>query len=80
MLVLSRRPTQSIQIGDNIVVMILGVRGNTVKVGIEAPSEVRILRSELQGNTPELPADFIPATVVPTGIPRATLQPGKSHA
>jgi len=47
MLVLSRKTRQQIQIGDNVVVTILLVKGNTVRVGIEAPRDVRVLRSEL---------------------------------
>lgn len=47
MLVLSRKTRQQIQIGDNVVVTILLVKGNTVRVGIEAPRNVRVVRSEL---------------------------------
>jgi carbon storage regulator len=47
MLVLSRKPSQAIQIGDNIKVTIVEIKGNQIKVAIEAPSSVRILRSEL---------------------------------
>ena len=47
MLVLSRKQTESIVINDNIVVTILSVRGNTVRLGVEAPREVPVLRSEL---------------------------------
>ncbi len=47
MLVLSRKPGQMLQIGDNVTLTVLEVHGNTVRVGIEAPREVRILRGEL---------------------------------
>lgn len=47
MLVLTRKINEVIQIGDNITVTILKVRGQIVRVGIDAPKEVRILRSEL---------------------------------
>lgn len=47
MLVLSRKPQQQIQIGSNIVVTILEVSGDRVRVGIEAPREIRIMRSEV---------------------------------
>lgn len=47
MLVLSRRPEEKIKIGDNIVVSILGVEGGIVKIGVEAPKEVAILRMEI---------------------------------
>lgn len=47
MLVLSRKPTQTIHIGDNIKVTVVQIKGNQVKIAIEAPNDVRILRSEL---------------------------------
>ncbi len=47
MLVLARRKEESIVIGDNIIVTILGVEGEKVKIGIEAPDEVRIWRKEI---------------------------------
>lgn len=48
MLVLTRKPTQSIHIGDNVTVRLVRVRGNVIQLGIEAPSDVTILRSELK--------------------------------
>jgi carbon storage regulator len=47
-LVLSRKSNESIIIGDNIVIRVLRVEGNKVRIGIEAPSDVPILRDELQ--------------------------------
>ena len=47
MLVLSRKLGESLQIGDNITVTVLAVHGRVVRLGIEAPSDVRILRGEL---------------------------------
>jgi carbon storage regulator len=47
MLVLTRRTEESLLIGENIVVTVLGVEGEKVKLGIEAPREVPILRREL---------------------------------
>jgi carbon storage regulator CsrA len=51
MLVLTRKSQQQIKIGDNIVITIIRVKGNSVRVGIDAPRSVRVVRSEL----PELP-------------------------
>ena len=48
MLVLSRRQSQKIKLGDSIVVTIVRVSGDKVRVGIEAPPEVVVLREELQ--------------------------------
>jgi carbon storage regulator len=56
MLVLSRRVGETIHIDGQIKVTIVKVRGNCVKVGIEAPDEVRIVRSEL-GEWSELSFD-----------------------
>jgi carbon storage regulator CsrA len=47
MLVLTRKANQQIQIGEGIVITILQVKGNSVRVGIEAPRDVRVLRGEL---------------------------------
>jgi carbon storage regulator len=47
MLVLTRRSDESIVIGGNIVVTVFGVEGDKVKLGIEAPHEISILRREL---------------------------------
>jgi carbon storage regulator len=47
MLVLSRKPGQSILIGDNIEVKIIEVQGDQVRIGINAPRDVYILRKEL---------------------------------
>ena len=47
MLVLSRRPEQGFRLGDEITVTILGVEGDRVKLGIQAPREVVVLRQEL---------------------------------
>lgn len=47
MLVLSRKPGESLIIGDQIKVTIVKVQGNRVKIGIEAPESCRVLRAEL---------------------------------
>lgn len=47
MLVLTRRVEEKIKIGDNIVVSILSIEGSIVKIGIDAPREVTILRMEV---------------------------------
>ena len=47
MLVLSRKPLQSIMIGPDIKIRIVKVERNQVRIGIEAPRDVTILRDEL---------------------------------
>ena len=48
MLVLSRKASESIQIGDDIVVTIVRISSGEVRVGIDAPAQVPILRGELK--------------------------------
>lgn len=47
MLVLTRKLNESIIINDNIRVTVVGIRGNQIRLGIEAPGDVRIYREEL---------------------------------
>lgn len=47
MLILSRKKDQKIMIGDGIEVWIVDIRGDTVKIGIKAPREVKVFRSEV---------------------------------
>lgn len=47
MLVLTRKPEEGICIGDSIRITVVDVRGNKVRLGIEAPAHVRIHRNEL---------------------------------
>lgn len=47
MLVLTRKPGERVLIGDDIVVTFLESRGDSIRIGIEAPSGVRIQRHEI---------------------------------
>lgn len=47
MLVLSRKSQETIKIGDDIEIRIIEVKGDTVRIGIDAPKSVDILRGEL---------------------------------
>ena len=47
MLVLSRKKDEKIVIGDNIEITVVDVKGDTVKIGIAAPPEIKIYRGEL---------------------------------
>jgi carbon storage regulator len=48
MLVLTRRPGEWIAIGDDVIVRVLGVKGDQVQIGIEAPREVAVHRGEIR--------------------------------
>jgi carbon storage regulator CsrA len=52
MLVLSRKAEQQIQIGENITVTVVRVKGQAVQLGIDAPPAIKILRSELSFDPP----------------------------
>ncbi len=79
MLVLTRKASEVIHVGDGIVIRILGLGTKNVKIGIEAPKDVRVLRGELcqapaaktlgdlvqQRKTASLPATQMPAIQMP---------------
>lgn len=47
MLILTRKAGQNLVIGDNIIIKILDVKGDAVKIGIEAPKDVAVNRQEI---------------------------------
>ena len=47
MLILSRKKDQKVMIGDSIEIWVIDVRGDTVKLGIKAPREVKVFRLEV---------------------------------
>ena len=53
MLVLSRKAEEKIHIGDDIVITVVSLANGKVRLGIEAPPDVHILRSELVANRVE---------------------------
>ena len=46
-LILTRRVGESIMIGDDVIVTVLGVRGTQVRIGIDAPKEIAVHREEV---------------------------------
>jgi carbon storage regulator len=55
MLVLSRKESERIRVGDSIIVTIVRVSGDKVRVGIEAPPDVLVLREELERRPLQVP-------------------------
>jgi carbon storage regulator len=47
MLILTRRPTETVMIGDDITITVLEVRGNQVRIGINAPKHIAVHREEI---------------------------------
>ncbi len=66
MLVLSRRESQQIKLGDSIVVTVVRVGGDRVRLGIEAPSDVLVLRGELRAA--RRGQAIAPASICLTGV------------
>jgi carbon storage regulator len=52
MLVLSRKESQRIRLGDSIVITIVKISGDKVRVGVDAPANVLVLRDELEVRDP----------------------------
>ena len=55
MLILTRTATQAVMIGDDVVLTVLAIKGDRVRLGIEAPREVPVLRQEGTQKTPAAP-------------------------
>jgi carbon storage regulator len=51
MLVLSRKQNERIRVGESVVVTVVRVSGDKVRIGIEAPPNVRVLRDELDADS-----------------------------
>jgi len=47
MLVLTRRTNETLMVGDDVTVTVLGVKGNQVRIGVNAPREVAVHREEI---------------------------------
>jgi len=64
MLVLSRKLNETILIGDNIRVTLLGIAGDKIKIGVDAPRDVRVFREELLEATKSTNKQALDAPIV----------------
>lgn len=69
MLVLTRKLQEKITIAGNITVTVLRVKGQTVRIGIEAPREIRVVRGELPMEAPSDDAQEEPAIASAAALP-----------
>jgi len=79
MLVLSRKINQSIMVGDNVRIVVVAVDRDQVKLGIEAPRDIPVHRSEIYEEIQRTnqSAAAAPAPKATAGAGKATLQPRK---
>ena len=81
MLILTRRPGESVKIGDDITVTVLGVRGNQLRLGFSAPQNVAVHREEVyeriqSGRRPANGSHVISGSFAGAGIHRYLRVPG----
>jgi len=66
MLVLTRKANQSITLGDNIKLTVLSIENDRVSIGIDAPREIRVFRSELLEGTRSSNVESFTSQYIPT--------------
>lgn len=71
MLVLTRKSDEKILIGDDVVITVLRTKGKAVRLGIEAPSHMRVLRGEIAFDGEDSPGEKQPTSVSHARISRA---------
>jgi carbon storage regulator len=79
-LVLSRKLNQSIMVGDDVRIVVVAVDRDQVKLGIEAPRDISVHRSEIyeEIQRSNQAAAAVPAPKPEAGVGRATLTPRKN--
>ena len=70
MLILTRRVGESLMVGDDITVTVLGVKGNQVRIGVNAPRDVAVHREEIYSRMPIKPSKEL-------GQPKETPEEGE---
>lgn len=85
MLILTRRVGETIVIGDDVVVTVLGIKGNQVRIGINAPKDVSVHREEIyqriqQEKNTSTPAPEPVVEAAPTAAPVVVRKKRESKA
>ncbi len=62
MLILTRRVGESLMIGDEVNVTVLGIRGNQVRIGVDAPKDVSVHREEIYDRIQQEKTDDVPSS------------------
>ena len=81
MLILSRRESESVHLGDDIILTIVRVSGEKVRIGIQAPPHIKVLRNELEVEAPEVrkpDANAKPVSPPVTSSPVTSPRPARS--
>lgn len=61
MLILTRRVGESLMIGDEVNVTVLGIRGNQVRIGVDAPKDIAVHRQEIYERIQNEKVDGVPS-------------------
>lgn len=72
MLILTRRVGETLMIGDEVTVTVLGVKGNQVRIGINAPKDVAVHREEIYQRIKREERGDAPADASPSSAPATT--------
>jgi len=81
MLILTRRVGETIVIGDDVIVTVLGIKGNQVRIGINAPKDVSVHREEIyqriqqEKNTTPAKAEEVAPVAAATPVVRKKREP-----
>lgn len=78
MLILTRRPGEGIKIGNDVTVTVLGIKGNQVRVGIQAPREMSVDREEVRQRM-EREMRELEAQTTPVPLPKTLALPSGSR-